>query len=66
VTGIRLAELRKALNLSQRKLSELSGVSRVTIARLELGAQSPSLETLTRLADALKVPLDELVDRKGA
>ena len=54
------------MGLSQDKLSALSGVHRVTIARLELGTQSPTLETLKKLADALNVPIDELVDRKGA
>ena len=63
---IKLAELRKSKGLSQQRLSDLSGVARVTIARFELGTQSPTLETLKRLADALKVPIDKLVDRKGA
>lgn len=66
VISIKLAALRKAMGLSQDKLSALSGVHRVTIARLELGTQSPTLETLKKLADALNVPIDELVDRKGA
>ena len=65
VTGIKLARIRKEKGLSQEKLSEVSGVSRVTIARFETGVSSPKLQTLKRLADALKVPIDELIDREA-
>ena len=65
MTGIKLARIRKEKGLSQEKLSEVSGVSRVTIARFETGVSSPKLQTLKRLADALKVPIDELIDREA-
>lgn len=64
--NIRLAEIRKAQGLSQERLSELSGVARVTIARIETGRTSPNMETMKRLADVLNVPLDVLAGRKGA
>lgn len=64
--NIRLAEIRKAQGLSQEQLSELSGVARVTIARIETGRTSPNMETMKRLADVLNVPLDVLAGRKGA
>ena len=61
----RLAEVRKDKGISQERLSELSGVSRVTIARFETGRQSPTLETLDRMAQALGVPIDAIADRKA-
>ena len=64
--SIKLAEIRKERGLSQERLSELSGVARVTIARIESGRSSPNLETMKRLADVLNVPIDVLIGRKGA
>lgn len=61
VNSIKLAELRKSRGLSQERLSVLSGVHRVTIARLETGKQIPKLPTMTRLAKALEVGIDDLV-----
>ena len=61
----RLAEVRRAHGMTQEQLAALSGVHRVTIARFECGTVSPKLETLQRLADALEVPIDELVDKKA-
>lgn len=61
----RLAEVRQAHGMTQEKLSELTGVHRVTIARIETGDTSPKAETLKRLADALGVLVDDLMDGKA-
>ena len=58
----RLARLRKVKGVSQERLSKLSGVSRVTIARIETGKSSPNLKTLELLANALKVPVIDIVE----
>ena len=58
----RLARLRKVKGVSQERLSKLSGVSRVTIARIETGKNSPNLKTLELLANALKVPVIDIVE----
>lgn len=47
--------------LSQSALARESGVNRVQIANIESGAKSGSAATLRKLADALGVPLDDLV-----
>ena len=59
---IKIAEIRKSKGLSQERLAALSGVHRVTIARLETGKTVPKLPTLKRLAVALGVTLDELTE----
>jgi transcriptional regulator with XRE-family HTH domain len=64
--NIRLAETRKAQGFSQARLSEMSGVARITIARIETGKQVPTIDTVKKLADALNVSIDELVCGKGA
>ena len=58
----RLARLRKIKGFSQDRLSKVSGVSRVTIARIEAGTTSPNLKTLELIANALKVPVTDIVE----
>lgn len=51
--GSALAEARAELNLSQQKLSEITGVQQSEISRIENGLGNPTTSTLTRLAGAL-------------
>lgn len=61
--GKRIAELRKARGLNQEQLSELSLLSRVTIAKYESGRVEPGAQALSRIADALEVTTDTLLGR---
>jgi putative transcriptional regulator len=45
--------------MSQAELGQRIGVTRQTIAAIEAGKYSPSLEAAFRIAHALNVPLDE-------
>jgi len=56
--GLRLARQRKLLN--QDELAERAGLSRGTIQRLEAGNDA-RLPTVRKLADALDVPIDDLL-----
>ena len=51
----RLRKLRKARNISQEDLAMIAGVHRGHVARLESGERTPRLDTLEKLAAALKV-----------
>jgi transcriptional regulator with XRE-family HTH domain len=57
----RLRELRERASFSQMELSERSGVSRATIADLELGKRGAQPKTRRKLAAALGVEPWELV-----
>ena len=46
--------------MSQAELGERIGVTRQTIAAIEAGKYSPSLEAAFRIADAFRVPLGEV------
>jgi transcriptional regulator with XRE-family HTH domain len=46
---------RKARGLSQEELAKLSGVSRPTIARIELGTTGAYISTVKKLSRGLKV-----------
>jgi transcriptional regulator with XRE-family HTH domain len=53
-------ERRLASGLTQEALADLSGVHRVTIARLEAGSLDPRLSTVRKLCVALEIDLDGL------
>ncbi len=58
----RIKELRKKSNLTQEELAEKSGVSYKHIQKLEgKYLHDPKLNTLKKLAKALKISLSELL-----
>ena len=59
--AVRVVELRQARGLSQEALAAKTGLNRVTLARLERAMHPPNLETLERIARALRVSLADLV-----
>jgi putative transcriptional regulator len=46
--------------MSQAELGQRIGVTRQTIAAIEVGKYSPTLEAAFRIAHAFNVPLDEV------
>ena len=52
---------RKKCNITQKELAERLGVSASMIAQYETGKRKPKLETVRRLAEALDVPMGDLV-----
>jgi len=56
---VKLKEIRNSKNLTQKALSEISGVPRRTIEDLERRGDG-RVSTFIKLADALNVTLDEL------
>ena len=59
--GTSIAERRRALGWTQAALAERIGVDAETISRFERGATLPSLLTLERLSDCLRVRVGELL-----
>lgn len=60
--GRHVRTLRRARGMTQDRLAERSGLSPDTIRRLEHGAFSPSLETLTKLCSGLLLALSTLFE----
>lgn len=48
-----IKERRNVLNVTQETLSEISGVGLRTLRQFERGKGNPTLETLTKICDAL-------------
>ncbi len=60
-----IKKYRKKRELSQDKLAKLADVTHTTLVKLESGANdNPTIRTLKKIADALKISLDELAGRK--
>ena len=57
-----LRRMREAKGLSQEKLARLADVANNTIIRIEGGKnQNPTLDTLKKIAKALEVSVNELI-----
>jgi transcriptional regulator with XRE-family HTH domain len=59
--GAAVRSRREALTLSQEELCFRSDLDRTYISGIERGVRNPTLKTMLRLADALKVKLDDLI-----
>ena len=57
VIGKAVAAARAKKNLSQKELSELSGIDQSDISKIERGVANPSVGTLTRIAEAMGAEL---------
>lgn len=60
--GRNLKMLRLKRKLSQGELSKSLNVDRAYISNIENGRMNPTLSTLEKIAQALKVSIKELVD----
>lgn len=59
--GDNVRATRGARGLTQEKLGELTGLDRKTVNRIEQGTHGTSVDHLLLIADALDVPLSDLV-----
>lgn len=60
-----LRSIRKRLGMTQERLGELSGIAPNTLSRYERGALKASGEAVGRIAKALGVSADELLNGPG-
>ncbi|MFJ2567858.1 helix-turn-helix transcriptional regulator [Streptomyces sp. NPDC087568] len=61
IIGERVRAARKARKVSQERLGELVDLDRKTINRIEQGSYATLIDHLLLIADALDVPLTDLV-----
>lgn len=59
--GENIKKLRKNKGLSQKQLAEILNLSEITIRRYEKCSNIPTIETINKIADALGMPLSELL-----
>ena len=52
-----LIEVRKSVGMTQKDLSEKTGIAQPDISKIERGMGNPSIKTLSRIADGLGMDL---------
>ncbi len=62
--GKRILELRLKSERTQQQVSQLTGLAVSYLSRLENDRMSPSIRTLTKISEALHVPLTSFFDDK--
>jgi transcriptional regulator with XRE-family HTH domain len=62
--AVKLRVLRKERGLTQKEAAELANVSPWTLSTLESGKQPPYMPTVTKIARAYGVPVEELVEEE--
>lgn len=63
--GRRIRALREQLDISQEQLAERAGLHWTYVSGIERGRRNPGLNTLGRLAKALRVSLADLLTGLG-
>ena len=59
--ALKLRALREERGLTRKEAAQLAGVSHWTVIYLESGKRAPYMPTVTKIARAYGVPLEELV-----
>ena len=60
--GLKVKDRRLSLNMSQEELASEAEIRRALISEIERGEANPTLETVIRIASALRLSLSELFD----
>lgn len=61
--GKNIKRVRQEKGLSQEKLARLTDISLNTLTKIESGfTKRPSIQTIKKIADALEVSIDKLVN----
>ncbi|RYH29084.1 MAG: XRE family transcriptional regulator, partial [Alcaligenaceae bacterium] len=64
--GERLAAYRKLNALSLEEVSTRAGITKSYLSKLERGLSSPTIATLIKLANALGITSEQLINANGA
>lgn len=59
---VRLRQVRERLFVTQAELAARTGIAEATLSRIENGLQRPRISTVRKIAEALGVRPEELVD----
>ncbi len=62
VIASNLKKLRTQRGLSLGQLAEVSGLSKVLLSQIEKGHNNPTIQTIWKIANGLKVPYSALID----
>lgn len=60
--GEKIKQVRIDKGMTQDELAIISGISKTAICRYELGQREPRIAQMEAIADALEIPIEELLD----
>jgi transcriptional regulator with XRE-family HTH domain len=63
--GVKLFQLRSEAGITQARLAEKTNLSVDSISRIERGERAPSLESIEKISNALKIRSAELFNFEG-
>ena len=61
-----LRDVRERKNISQYRLSKLSGISQGLLSAYESGQKKPGMNNIIKLSEALNVDISELINPNSA
>ena len=64
--GVAIKTERSVLGISQEELAERAGLHRTYVSDVERGARNPSIASVEKLAEALKLSVSALFERAGS
>ncbi|WP_319231148.1 helix-turn-helix transcriptional regulator [Draconibacterium orientale] len=64
--GNRIRVLRESKGISQQNLAAICNFEKANLSRLEAGRTNPTISTLYKISQALKISLSELIDVETA
>ncbi len=63
---VKINELRKERNVSQKELASYLNVSQAQISKYESGLNEPDISTLIKIADFFQISIDDLLEHNYA
>ncbi|MBI1821575.1 MAG: helix-turn-helix transcriptional regulator [Nitrospirae bacterium] len=57
----KIRELRQSMKLTQSQFAELVNLSEDSIGKIERGVTIPNVETLYKIAEGVKIPIENLI-----
>lgn len=60
--GENIKRFRKKQGLTQKQLGELCGMNESQLRRYEIGKANPKIETIQKIAEAMSVPINHLLE----
>jgi len=61
----KIRSLRTGMKLSQSQFAELVHLSENSVGKIERGVSLPTVDTLKKIADGLKIPVSELLGKEA-
>ena len=60
--GKRIRDLRESKGISQQNLAAVCNFEKANLSRIEAGRTNPTISTLYKISQALKITISEIVD----